>query len=162
MMPNKRKRDLIEQDKNSSPIARARGGEIILYNAPDGTAKLDVQLEHDTAWLNLDQMSTLFERDKSVISRHLRKVFADGELERSSVVAKNATTAEDSSVVQDEGGRTVRRTVRFYNLDVAPRSRLAALVATTLLIAESKPDEKDVIVRIVTNLLTERPKGTVS
>jgi len=89
-------------------------------------------------------------------------VFADGELERSSVVAKNATTAEDSSVVQDEGGRTVHRTVRFYNLDVAPRSRLAALVATTLLIAESKPDEKDVIVRIVTNLLTERPKGTVS
>jgi len=125
-------------------------------------AKLDVQLEHDTVWLNLDQMSTLFERDKSVISRHLRKVFADGELERSSVVAKNATTAEDSSVVQDEGGRTVHRTVRFYNLDVAPRSRLAALVATTLLIAESKPDEKDVIVRIVTNLLTERPKGTVS
>ena len=121
-----------------------------------------MQLEHDTVWLNLDQMSTLFERDKSVISRHLRKVFADGELERSSVVAKNATTAEDSSVVQDEGGRTVHRTVRFYNLDVAPRSRLAALVATTLLIAESKPDEKDVIVRIVTNLLTERPKGTVS
>ena len=118
-MPNKRRHDLIEQDKNSSPIAGARGGEIILYNAPDGTAKLDVQLEHDTVWLNLDQMATLFERDKSVISRHLRKVFADGELERSSVVAKNATTAEDSSVVQDEGGRTVHRTVRFYNLDVA-------------------------------------------
>src|SRR5450756_2552830 len=57
MMPNKRKRDLIEQDKNSSPIACARGGEIVLYNAPDGMAKLDVQLEHDTVWLNLDQMS---------------------------------------------------------------------------------------------------------
>jgi hypothetical protein len=60
----------------------------------------------------------LFERDKSVISRHLRKVFADGELERSSVVARNATTTEESSVVQDEGERTVHRTVRFYNLDV--------------------------------------------
>ena len=46
-------------------------------------------------------------------------MFADGELERSSVVAKNVTTAEDSSVVQDGGGRTVHQTVRFYNLDVA-------------------------------------------
>src|SRR5450756_2910981 len=145
MMPTKRRHDLIEQDKGSSPIAGARGGEIILYNAPDGTAKLDVQLEHDTVWLKLDQMSTLFERDKSVISRHLRKVFADGELERSSVVAKNATTAEDSSVVQDEGGRTVHRTVRFYNLDVAlavgsPPSWLRPVSYTHLRAHETRHD----------------------
>ncbi|MBA4365784.1 MAG: cytochrome C biogenesis protein CycH [Coprothermobacter sp.] len=108
-MPGKRNHELIDQDKNSSPIVGARGDEIILYNAPDGTAKLEVQFEHDTVWLSLDQMSTLFERDKSVISRHLRKVFIDGELERSSVVAKNATTATDGKTYQ----------VEYFNLDVA-------------------------------------------
>jgi len=111
MMPNKRKRDLIEQDKNSSPIAGARGGEIILYNAPDGTVKLDVQLERDTIWLSQQQMALLFDRDSDTIGLHIRNAYKEAELEES-------TTTEESSVVQDEGGRTVHRTVRFYNLDV--------------------------------------------
>ena len=59
-------------------------------------------------WLSLDQMATLFERDKSVISRHIRNVFNDGELLRQAVVAKNATTASDGKVYQ----------VDYYNLDV--------------------------------------------
>lgn len=106
-MPNKRKADPIPTKKESLPVVGARGDEINLYNAPNGKVKLDVQLEHDTVWLSLDQMATLFERDKSVVPRHLRKVFADGEFERSSVVARYATTAEESSVVQVEGGRTM-------------------------------------------------------
>ena len=70
-------------------------GEIVLYQTEDGKTRLDVRLEKETIWLSLDQMATLFGRDKSVISRHLNNVFKSGELLRGSVVAKNATTATD-------------------------------------------------------------------
>ena len=66
-------------------------GEIVLYEAADGEVRLDVRLERETVWLSLDQMAKLFGRDKSVISRHLRNVFASKELERKATVAKNAT-----------------------------------------------------------------------
>ena len=82
-------------------------GEIIIYQTEDGQAKIDVKLERETIWLNLDQMATLFGRDKSVISRHLNNVFKSQELLRKSVVAKNATTASD--------GKTYM--VDYYNLD---------------------------------------------
>ena len=82
-------------------------GEIVLYRTEDGQAKLDVRLEQESIWLSLAQMVTLFERDKSVISRHLRNIFKSHELERNSVVAKNATTAPD--------GKTYM--VDYYNLD---------------------------------------------
>ncbi len=82
-------------------------GEIILYQSDDST-QLEVRIENETVWLSLNQMSDLFGRDKSVISRHIRNVFAEGELESSSVVAKNATTANDGKIYQ----------VEFYNLDV--------------------------------------------
>jgi prophage maintenance system killer protein len=83
------------------------GGEVILYEAPDGGVQLDVRLERETVWLSLDQMAKLFKRDKSVISRHLRNVFATKELDRKSVVAKNATTAADGKTYQ----------VDYFNLD---------------------------------------------
>lgn len=73
-------------------------GEIILYRAPDGKAALDVRLEGETLWLSLNQLAKLFERDKSVISRHLGNVYKTGELNREATVAFFAT-------VQDEGGR---------------------------------------------------------
>jgi hypothetical protein len=82
--------------------------KIQLYTSADGVVTLEVSLERDTTWLNLDQMAALFERDKSVISRHLRNIFAEGELERDSVVAKNATTAADGKIYQ----------VDYYSLDV--------------------------------------------
>ena len=82
-------------------------GEIILYQSDDST-QLEVRIENETVWLSLNQMSDLFGRDKSVISRHIRNVFAEGELESSSVVAKNATTAIDGKIYQ----------IEFYNLDV--------------------------------------------
>jgi len=88
------------------PLA-ARGGEIVFYQAPDGSVKLDVRLERDTIWLSLNQMVALFDRDKSVISRHLRNVFREGELDRESVVAFFATTAADGKTYQ----------VEYYNLD---------------------------------------------
>lgn len=104
-MPNKRRHDLIEQDKNSSPIAGARGGEIILYNAPDGTVKLDVQLERDTIWLSQQQMTLLFDTERSVLSKHLTRIFHSGELDRESNVQKMHIAGAD-------------RPVTFYDLDV--------------------------------------------
>ncbi len=82
-------------------------GEIVVYEAPDGGVQVDVRLDQETVWLSLGQMAELFGRDKSVISRHLRSIFASGELEREAVVAKNATTAADGKVYQ----------VEFFDLD---------------------------------------------
>lgn len=85
----------------------SRGGEVVLYEAPDGRIRLDVRLERETVWLSLSQMAELFGRDKSVVSRHLRNVFSSGELEREAVVAKTATTALDGKTYQ----------VEYFNLD---------------------------------------------
>jgi DNA ligase (NAD+) len=82
-------------------------GELLVYQAEDGQAAVDVQLKDETVWLTLNQMAELFGRDKSVISRHLRNIFQSGELEREAAVAKNATTAADGKTYQ----------VDYYNLD---------------------------------------------
>jgi prophage maintenance system killer protein len=86
------------------------GGEIVLYQAADGRVQLEVRLERETIWLSLNQMAALFDRDKSVISRHLRNIYREGELDEGATVAFFAT-------VQQEGGRTVTRQVEYYNLD---------------------------------------------
>lgn len=95
-----------DEQLSSSPS----GGEVLLYEAPDGQVRVDVRLEQKTVWLSLAQMAELFGRDKSVISRHLHNVFATGELKREAVVAKNAT-------VQREGNREVEREIEYFNLD---------------------------------------------
>ncbi|MGV8038854.1 MAG: RhuM family protein [Thermoanaerobaculaceae bacterium] len=77
-------------------------GEVVLYQAPDGTVTLDVRLDQETIWLSLNQMASLFGRDKSVVSRHLGKIFSSKELERDSVVALYATTASDGKSYQVE------------------------------------------------------------
>lgn len=82
-------------------------GDIVIYQTEDGETKIDVRFADETVWLSLDQLSVLFERNKSTISRHLKNIFEEGELERDSVVAKIATTAAD--------GKTYR--VDYYNLD---------------------------------------------
>lgn len=79
--------------------------QIAIYQSEGGA--VDVRLDGDTVWLSLQQIADLFGRDKSVVSRHLRNVFNDGELERPAVVAKNATTAADSKTYQ----------VEYFNLD---------------------------------------------
>ena len=72
--------------------------EMIIYTAEDGMTKVDVTFDDDTVWLTLDQMCRLFQRDKSTISRHIKNVFSDGELDRSTVVANFATTASDGKI----------------------------------------------------------------
>lgn len=66
---------------------------IIIYTAEDGLTKIDTTFDGDTVWLSIDQMAELFQRDKSTISRHIKNIFTEGELNRDSVVAKFATTA---------------------------------------------------------------------
>lgn len=82
-------------------------GEIILYQ-PDEEIKLDVRLENETVWLSIDEMSYLFGRDISVIGKHIRNIFKEGELIKNSVWAKFAYTASDGKTYQ----------VDYYNLDV--------------------------------------------
>ena len=83
--------------------------EIILFE--NQGVKLEVNLKDETVWLNLEQMTELFKRDKSVISRHINNIFKEQELEKNSTVANFAT-------VQNESGRTVTRNIDYYNLDV--------------------------------------------
>ena len=83
-------------------------GEIIIYQSDDGLTKIDVNMQDETVWLSLEQMSELFERGKSTISRHIKNIFEEGELSRNSVVANFATTASDGKTYQ----------VDYYNLVV--------------------------------------------
>jgi hypothetical protein len=83
-------------------------GTVLLYQTEDGLSRIEVQLVQETVWLSLNQMAELFQRDKSVISRHIRNVFEEGELSSESVVANFATTAADGKTYQ----------VDYFNLDV--------------------------------------------
>lgn len=85
-------------------------GEIILYQTPEGGVELKVRLEQESIWLSQKQMSLLFDKDTDTIGLHLRNIFGEGELDE-------LATTEESSVVQQEGGRQVQRKVRFHNLD---------------------------------------------
>ena len=84
---------------------------MLIYQSEDGKIKIDVRFENETVWLSLDQMATLFGRDKSTISRHIKNVFEEGELPNEATVANFAT-------VQVEGNREVVRNIDYYNLDV--------------------------------------------
>jgi hypothetical protein len=84
--------------------------EIILYRPNELTEHIEVRIDEDTVWLSLNQIAQLFDRDKSVISRHLRNIYKEGELTLSSTVAKNTT-------VQIEARREVTRIIEYYNLD---------------------------------------------
>lgn len=81
---------------------------IEIFTSSDGESTVQVLMQDETVWLSLDQISTLFDRDKSVVSRHIRNIFTEEELQRHAVVAKNATTAADGKTYQ----------VDFFNLDV--------------------------------------------
>ena len=82
-------------------------GEVILYQ-PNETIKLEVKLDQNTVWLSIDEMAILFDRDKSVIGKHIRNIFKEEELFKESVWAKFAYTASDGKIYQ----------VDYYNLDV--------------------------------------------
>ena len=81
---------------------------LIMYTTEDGITQIQATFDNDTVWLSIDQMAELFQRDKSVIGKHVRSIFTEGELDKKSVWAKFAYTASDGKTYQ----------VDYYNLDV--------------------------------------------
>jgi hypothetical protein len=90
------------------PTPPGNAGEVLLYQTEDGATRIEVQLVNDTVWLSQAQISDLFQRDRSVITKHIGNIFEEGELEQNSVCAKFAHTAADGKTYQ----------VDYYNLDV--------------------------------------------
>ena len=92
-------------------------GEVILYQSEDGSTRIEVRLDGETVWLSLNQLAELFQRDKSVISRHIANLFDEAELRRDSVVAVFATTAADGKTYQVDyfSGRIMRFDVSCYS-----------------------------------------------
>ena len=85
-----------------------RKADMIIYTTEDGLTKVETTFDGETVWLSIDQMAELFQRDRSVIGKHVRNIFKEGELEKESVWAKFAYTATDGKVYN----------VDYYNLDV--------------------------------------------
>ena len=94
--------DMNGKNKNNNP------SEMIIYTTEDGLAKIETTFDGDTVWLSIDQMAELFQRDRSVIGKHVRNIFKEGELQKEAVWAKFAHTAADGKVYD----------VDYYNLDV--------------------------------------------
>ena len=82
--------------------------DMIIYTTEDGLTKVETTFDGDTVWLSIDQMAELFQRDRSVIGKHVRNIFKEGESEKESVWAKFAYTATDGKVYN----------VDYFNLDV--------------------------------------------
>ncbi len=89
--------------REGAEVVSGGKGEIVIYQPARGGGRLEVRLEEETLWLSLTQIAGLFGRDKSVISRHLRNVLRDGELDRQSVVVFFATTAADGKTYGNLG-----------------------------------------------------------
>ena len=86
-------------------------GNIVIYQAEDGHARIEVRLEDETVWLTQAQLTELYQTSKSNISEHIKHIFEEGELVKESTVRKFRT-------VQIEGGREVNREIDYYNLDI--------------------------------------------
>ena len=92
--------------------------ELIIYTTDDGVTKVEATFDGDTVWLSQEQMGELFQRDKSTISRHIRNIFTEGELDEKVVVAEIATTSPHGAIK----GKTQNNITRVYNLDVISSS----------------------------------------
>lgn len=92
-------------------ISRINQQEVLLYTDPKGTARIDILVQGETVWLTQAQIGELFDVDRSVVTKHIKNIFEQGELQREATSAKIAQ-------VQQEGQRSVTRQVEFYNLDV--------------------------------------------
>ena len=92
-------------------MVQAPSGEVLVFEAPDGGVRVEVKLDRETVWLTQQQMADLFGRERSVVTKHIRNTFQEGELDPAATCAKFAQ-------VRTEGARTVSREVDHFNLDV--------------------------------------------
>jgi hypothetical protein len=88
--------------------------QIEIYQAQDGSTQINVQFEQDTVWLNQEQLTALFNRDRTVIGRHIRNIFKEQELAEEEVCANFAQTTQHGAVK----GKTQSQNTKYYNLDV--------------------------------------------
>lgn len=88
--------------------------EIEIYQSPDGHTEVQVTFDEDTVWLNQEQLGQLFDRDRTVVGRHIKNIFKEGELDESVVCADFAHATEHGAIK----GKTQSKTTRYYNLDV--------------------------------------------
>ncbi|MEA4950065.1 MAG: RhuM family protein, partial [Petrimonas sp.] len=97
-------------------------GNIVIYQTEDGNTRIEVKMEHETVWLSQAQIATLFAVDRTVVTKHLGNIFKEGELDKDSVCANFAHTAEDGKTYQTQ----------FYNLDaiISVGYRIKSIVAT--------------------------------
>jgi hypothetical protein len=93
-----------------SETSRPQGGQFLVYQTQDGKLKIDVRFEGETVWLTQQRMAELFQTTQQNISLHLQNIYAEGELQL-------GATHKESLSVRQEGARSVRRRVDFYNLD---------------------------------------------
>jgi hypothetical protein len=114
--------------------------ELIVYQSAELTERIEVKIEAETVWLSLNQISQLFGRDKSVISRHLSNIFKEGELIKEATVAKFAT-------VQIEAGRSITRDAYIFVADLIRKAR------KSLILIDNYLDDS------VLTLLNKRKKG---
>ena len=119
--------------KSNDKLPEPVGGEIVLYSAPGGDVRVECLLRDETIWLTQQQIAELFGVDKSTVSRHLKNVYEEGELDSTATVAKIAT-------VQTEGSREVTRQVEHHNLDaiIAVGYRVSSYQATQFRIWATK------------------------
>ena len=88
--------------------------EIEIYQSSDGQTEVQVTFDNDTVWLNQDQLGKLFDRDRTVVGRHIKKIFSEGELDENMVCADFAHTTQHGAIE----GKTQTKATKYYNLDV--------------------------------------------
>lgn len=98
----------------TTPHPPTSASDLLIYQAQDGTIKIDVRLEDETVWLTQDDMARLFGKSKKTISEHIRNIFDEGELDEQVVIRKFRTTTRHGAIE----GKTQSKEVTFYNLDV--------------------------------------------
>ena len=120
--------------------------ELVLFKSKDGAVTLPVPVESETVWLTQAQMAELFEKDRTVIGRHIRNAITEGEIDRQTMCAKRVVNSLDTEQVLD--------VVKVYSsaLDLLDGYD-HTLVALTVMIAESKPQEKELMVNLVMTFL---------
>ena len=144
---------------NNIIIEESGKGGIILYQTPDGQTCLEVKLENETVWLTRQQMAMLFGRDVKTIGKHINNALRE-ELAGESVVAKFATPKkygrrEGFEQTQYPEYYSLENNGILYAPDGSKRIADNALVALTLMIAESKADEMDMMVKVIVNLINK-------
>ena len=90
-----------------------KNNQLIIYQTEDGKIKIETHFENDTAWLSVEQIAELFQRERSVITKHILNIFRDGELKENLVCAKYAHTTQHGAIKE----KTQTKNIKYYNLD---------------------------------------------